>query len=110
MQHDSSGVDESAETRESNAKKPRVDDGMEISAIETLTNAKLEVDRALDTANKTSHRVLDKYTLKSEAVTKAAELNRIKDKRVNTEMCEGEADDQMISGKWVLNRTRHATC
>ena len=100
MQHDSSGVDESAETRESNTKKPRVDDDMEISEIETLTNAKLEVDRALDTANKTLHRVLDEYLLESEAVTEAAELNSIKDKRVYTEMYKSEADAKIISGKW----------
>ena len=106
MQHNSSGVNESAETRESKAKKPRVDDDMEISAIETLTNAKLEVDRELDTANKTLHRVLDEYPLESKAVTKAAELNSIKDKRVYTEMYEGEADDKMISGKWVLKRNK----
>ena len=35
MLHDSSGLDESAETRESVMKKRRVDDDMEISAIET---------------------------------------------------------------------------
>ena len=84
--HDSSGVDESAETRESVTKKPRVDDDMEISAIETLTNAKLEVDRALNTANKMLHRLLEECPLESEAVTKAAELNSIKDKRVYREM------------------------
>ena len=70
MEHDSSGVDESAETRESNAKNPRVDDDMEISAIEALTN---EVDRALDTANKTLHRVPEECPLESEAVNNAAE-------------------------------------
>ena len=48
-----------------NAKNPGVDDDMEISAIEALTN---EVDRALDTANKTLHRVLEECPLESEAV------------------------------------------
>ena len=47
MLHDSSGVDESAQMRERVKKKPRVDDDMEITTIETLTNDKLEVDRAL---------------------------------------------------------------
>ena len=70
--------------RESVTKKPRVDTAMEISAIETLTNAKLEVDRALDRANKTLHRLLEEIPLESEAVTKAAELNSIRDKRVHT--------------------------
>ena len=72
MEHDSSGVDESAETRESNAKNPRVDDDMEISSIEALTN---EVERALDTANKTLHREPEECPLESEAVNNAAELN-----------------------------------
>ena len=63
-------------------KKPRVDIDMETSATETLTNAKMEVDRALDTVNKTLHRLLEEIPLESEAVTKAAENNRIKDKRV----------------------------
>ena len=102
MLHDSSGVDESAETRESVMKKRRVDDDMEISAIETLTNAKLEADRALHTANKTLHRLLDECSHESEAITKAAELNSIMDKRVYTEMYESEADSKIISGKWVL--------
>ena len=106
MEHDSSGVDESAETRESNAKNPRVDDDMEISAIEALTN---EVDRALDTANKTLHRVPEECPLESQAFNSAAELNSIKDKRVYTEMYEGEADAKIISGKWVLkpNKARY---
>ena len=102
MLHDSSLVDESAETRESVIKKPRVDDDMEISAIEALTNAKLEVDRALDTANKTVRHFLDECPHESEAVTKAVELNNIKDKRVYIEMYESEADAKIICGKWVL--------
>ena len=102
MLHDSSGVDESAETRESVMKKRRVDDDLEISAIETLANAKLEVDRALHTSNKTLHRLLDECPHEFEAITKAAEINSIKDKRVYTEMYECEADAMIISGKWVL--------
>ena len=78
--HDPSGEIEDPETRESVMKKPRVDANMVISAIEALTNAKLEVDRALDKANKTWHRLLDEIPLESEAVTKAAELNSIRDK------------------------------
>ena len=63
---------------------------------------KLEVDRALDTANKTLHRLLEEIPHESEAVTKAAELNSIRDKRVYAEVYENEADAQIISGKWVL--------
>ena len=102
MLHDSSGVEESAETRESVMKKRRVNDDMEISAIETLANAKLEADRALHTANKTLHRLLDECPHEFEAITKDAELNSIKDKRVYTEMYKSEADGKIISGKWVL--------
>ena len=83
-------------------KKRRVNDNMEISAIETLANAKLEVGRALHTANKTLHRLLDECPHEFEAITKSAELNSIKDKRVYTEMYESEADAKIISGKWVL--------
>ena len=75
---------------------------MEGSVIEALTNAKLEVDRALDTANKTLHRLLEDIPLESEAVTKAAELNSIRDKRVYTDVYESEADAKIISGKWEL--------
>ena len=75
---------------------------MEISSIEALTNTKLKVDRALDTANKTLHRLLEPIPFESEAVTKATELNSIKDKRVYTEMYESEADARIISDKWML--------
>ena len=100
--HASCGGIEDSETRQSIMKKPRVDIDMEISAIETLTNAELEVDRAPDTANKTLHRLLEEVQLESEAVNKAAEHNSIKDKRVYAEMYESEADAKIISGKWVL--------
>ena len=73
---------------------------MEISSIEALTNAKLEVDRAQDTANKTLHRLLEEIPFESEAVSNAIELNSIKYKRVYTEMYESEADAKIISGKW----------
>ena len=72
---------------------------MEISSIEALTNTKLKVDRAQDTANNTLHRLLEEIPFESEAVTKAIELN-IKDKRVCTEMYESEADARIICGKW----------
>ena len=84
-------------------KKRRVHDDLEISAIETLANAKLEVDRALHTSNKTLHRLLDECPHEFEAITKAAEINSIKDKRVYTEMYECVADAKIISGKWMLN-------
>ena len=78
------GVEDS-EMRESVTKKPREDTDME---IESLTNAKLEVDRALDRANKTLHCLLEEIPLESEAVTKAAKPNSIGDKRVYTELYE----------------------
>ena len=65
-------------------------------------NAKLEVDRALDTANKTLHRLLKEISFESEADTKAAALNSIRDKRLYTEVYESEADAKVIRGKWVL--------
>ena len=64
-------------------KKSRVGADMEISSTEALRNAKLEVDRALDKANKTLHRLLEENPLESDAVTKAAELKSIRDKRVH---------------------------
>ena len=90
------------ETRESKMRKSRVDADMEIGAIEALKNAKLEVDRALDKASETLDRLLEEVQLESEAVTKAAELNTIRDQRVHTEDYEGEADAKNISGKCVL--------
>ena len=70
--------------------------------FEALTHAMLEVDRALDTANKTFHRLLEEIPLQSEAVTKARDLNSTRDNRVYTEKHESEADAKIISGKWVL--------
>ena len=93
--HDSSGGIGDPETRESAA-------DMEISVIEALTNVKFEVDRALGEENKTLHRLLDEIPLESEAVTKAAELNSIRDKRVHSEVHENEADAKIISCTWVL--------
>ena len=51
-------VKSAPETRESVTKKSRVGADIEINAIEALTNAKLKVDRALDKASKTLHRLL----------------------------------------------------
>ena len=62
----------------------------------------MEVGRALHTTNKTLHRLLDECPHEFEAITKSAELNSIKDKRVYTEMYESEADAKIMSGKWVL--------
>ena len=62
----------------STLKQFRVDAEIEISAIEALTNAMLEVDRALDT-DKMLHRLLEETQLEFETVTKAAELNSIRD-------------------------------
>ena len=100
--HGSSGEIGGPLTRESTVKKSRVDGDMGINAIEALRNAKLEVDRALDKANKTLHRLLEEIPFESEAVTEAAEPNSIRDKRVYTEVYKSEADAKIISGKWVL--------
>ena len=85
--HDSSGEFGDPGTRESVTKKSRVGADMEISAIDALTHAKFEVDRALDKASKTLHRLLEEIPLESEAVTKAEELNSIRDKRLSTLRC-----------------------
>ena len=74
----SSGGDEDSEVRESVTKKPR---GYE---------------------HKPLHRLLEEIPLESEAVTKAAELNSIRDKRVHTEVCENEDAAKIISSKCVL--------
>ena len=68
-------------------KKLRVDIDVEISAIEALTNAKLEVDRALDKANKTLHRLLEENPLDSEAVTKAAQNSTASETSESTLRC-----------------------
>ena len=67
--HDSFGGVGDPETRERAMKKSRVDADKDICAIEALTNAKLEVDRALDKANKTLRRMLEEIPLESQAVT-----------------------------------------
>ena len=54
--HDSSGEIADADMGETTRKKIRADADLEISAIEIFTGAKLEVDRAPDTANTTLHR------------------------------------------------------
>ena len=100
--HCSSGEIGDPGTRESVMKKSRVDADMEISAVEALTHAKLEVDRAQDNANMVLHRLLEEIPFESEAVTKAAELNSIRDKRVYIAVYEIDADAKIISGKWVL--------
>ena len=69
-------------------------------------DAKLEVDRALDWAKKTLHRLVAEIPLESEAVTKAAELSSIRGERVYTEVYESEVDAKIISGKWVLKPHR----
>ena len=83
-------------------KESRVDADIEISAIKALTHNKMGVDRALGTANKTLDRLLEEIPLASEAVTKAAKLNSIRDKRVYTEVYLSEADAKIISGEWAL--------
>ena len=110
--HDSSGETADADLGESARKKIRVDTGIEISAIEILTSAKLEVDRALDTANTTLHRSQEEALqppFESKAVTKAAELQIIKDKEVYTKMYESDTKEKVISSKWVLKprKTRY---
>ena len=79
-----------------------VDAFVEINVIEAFTNAKLEVDRAQDKANRTLLRLLEENPPNSEAITQAAELKSIREKRVCTEVYESEGDANIISGKWVL--------
>ena len=103
--HDSSRETADADMGESTRKKIRVDADMEISAIEIFTGAKLDVDRAPDTANTTLHRSQEdalQTTIESEAVTMAAKLQSLKDKRFYTEVYENDTNEKVISGKWVL--------
>ena len=51
----------------------RVDADMEITAIDALTNAKLEVDRALDMASKTLHRLLEEIPLQNSTASETSE-------------------------------------
>ena len=93
---------ENPATREHAVKKYRSDADMEISVIEALTDAKLEVDRALDTANKTLHRLLEENPLFQRRSPMPQKLNSIRDERVYTEVYGSEADAKIVSGKWVL--------
>ena len=52
--HDPSSEAGDTATRENASKNARVGDDMEVSAIEALTNAKLDFNRAFDTENKAS--------------------------------------------------------
>ena len=84
-------------------KKSRVDADMEISAREALTHAKLEVDRAFGQGKQdVACRLLEEIPLESEAVTNAAELNSIRDKRACAEVYDNDADAKNVIGKWVL--------
>ena len=78
---------------------------MEISAIEALTNANLEVDRALDNADKTLHRLWEEISVESEAVAKAAEL-KSRDKRVYTETYGSEADQRQVGAETTQGTIR----
>ena len=107
---DSSGETGDAVTRESATKKARVGADMDVSAIEARTNAKLEVDRALDTANKTLHHLREEIPLESEVVnTSLRSQEHQRQEGVFTEVYENEADGKAISGKWVLkpHKARH---
>ena len=70
---------------------------MEISAIEALTNAKVEVDRALDKANKTLHRLLEEIPFESEAVTKVAEHSTVSETTESTPRCTGAKPTPRLS-------------
>ena len=48
------------------------------------------------------HRLLEEIPHESEADTKAADPNSIRDKRVYTEVYESDADAKIFSGKWLL--------
>ena len=81
----SSGKDPETQ-RESVLTKSRVDAGMEISECHwMLTTAKLEVDREAGHCSQDVTSPAGKFQHESEAVTEAAKLNSIRDKRVHTE-------------------------
>ena len=91
--HVSFGGAEDSETRESVMTKPCVDIDMEISVIETLTNAKLEVDR---TTQRTRRCVVcwKKFHL-------SLRLSPMP-QYATVYMYESEADAKTIGGNWVL--------
>ena len=82
----------------------QVDADMEISAIDATTSAKLEVDRALDTANKTLHCSQEETQKKTNQLSpkQSPKLQSIKDKRVYTEVYESDTKAKVINGKWLL--------
>ena len=77
---------------------------MEISAIETLSDAMLNADMALHSANTTLHWTNSEPDIECEAVAKASELKSLNDNRVRPEVYEHDVGHKVISGKWVLKR------
>ena len=76
-----------------------LDADMEISAVETPSDAKLAVDTALISANSTLHRTPSEPGSESEAVAKASEPKSLNDNRVYAEVYEHDVDHKLISGK-----------
>ena len=95
--YDSSGEIDDPLTRESVAKNARVGADMDVGAIEVFTNAKLEVGRALGCRRNVASSA-GGSPLESEAVSKAAELKSIRDKRVYNDVYDDEAYGKVISG------------
>ena len=71
-------------------------------SILALANAKLEVDRALRTANKTLHHLLEKFHLSLRQTPKPQNSTASKTRRVHTEVYESETDAKIHRGKWVV--------
>ena len=80
------------------AKKARtsLDTDMEISAVETLIDAKFKVDIALNSANTTLLRTPSEPGGESEAVAKASQTTKLKDEGVYAEA--GSQSDQWQVG------------
>ena len=60
------------------------------------------VDRALDKANKTLHRLLEEIPLESEAVTRTAGLTASETSESTLRCTRTKPTPEIISGKWVL--------
>ena len=75
-----------------------LDADREISAVETLSTAKLKVDMPLNSAHTALHRTSSEPGSESEATAKASELKSLKEKRVYT------------GTTGAMSRRKHGTC
>ena len=95
--HESSGEIGDPQTRESVMEKSRVDADMEISAIEALTNAKLEVDQGKQDVASLAVRLRQSPKPQNSTASETRE---------STLRC---TDAKIISGKWVLQHHKART-